>query len=87
MSVKKLMQDVEHIWGVLFLDCIFDNSTKAPATPDPIENIQHFKGNLPYCRLHATNANHILSVGSIQIYSTNNIIELNDDISASVLYV
>ena len=34
-----------------------------------------------------TNANHILSVGSIQIYSTNNIIELNDDISASVLYV
>ena len=47
MSVKKLMQDGENIWGVLFLDCIFDNSTKAPATPDPIENIQHFKGNLP----------------------------------------
>ena len=81
------MQDGEHIWGVLFLDCIFDNSTKAPATPDPSENIQHCKGNLPYSRLHATNANHILSVGSIQIYSSNNIIELNDDISASVLYV
>ena len=61
---------------------------KAPAaTPDPTETIQHYKGNLPYSRLHATNANHILSVGSIQIYSSNNIIELNDDISASVLYV
>ena len=81
------MQDGENIWGVLFLDCIFDNSTKAPATPDPSENIQHYKGNLLYSRWHATNANHILSVGSIQIYSSNNIIELNDDISASVLYV
>ena len=47
------MQDGEHIWGVLFLDCIFDNSTKAPATPDPSENIQHYKGNLPNSRLHA----------------------------------
>ena len=69
------------------LVCFLFDSTKDPPTSDPIENIQHFKGNLPYCRLHATNANHILSVGSIQIYSSNNIIELNDDISASVLYV
>ena len=60
--------------------------TKAPAAT-PTGSIQQYKGNLPYSRLHATNANHILSVGSIQIYSSNNIIELNDAISASVLYV
>ena len=81
------------MWTFFFLSFILRlyfwqlyQSTFGPS-PDPTENIQDCKGNLPYSPLHATNANHILSVGSIQIHSSNNIIELNDDISASVLYV